>query len=521
MAFLSALWNTNHPLIIDPILSYSKRLGGDINYTGGDLAIDDEGHLYVLSKTYRHAGNTETDAVAGPCFEACQADVLISKFSADRKTLLWKTTLAGNSDDDGRSLKVDDLGHIYVAGWTSSDDFPRRRAHDWSFSGESEGFLTKLTSAGKSLSFSTFVGNDESEMITSMDIASDGSIYVAGRSSRTVADEKKLQASIDTNGFIHKYSKSGRHLLFSQQLGGKDYDTIESIAVSDHTVYVVGSTDSQKWHRKYKLGDKRNGASDGFITALSPKNGQTIYTKLLGGNQSDIARSVHVSEDGGAVVAGITNSSDFPKSEKTKFDPSGTYDWDAFVSKFSPDGDTQWTQRLSGSNNDYVSDVIIDENKNIYLAGYTYSDDLQGWNSRNSWTQDEADLFVSKLSPDGSAIAFTQKLGGMGDDRFANIVKSPRGELTVSGISFHGDQQYFGNYQLPQPDFSNSGNLFFAKVTEPLLYPIFDQQWTPLALPFELKTNTDTVAGILSDDISGHYGEDWFVYLVPGRNGHL
>ncbi len=517
LGFSIGQFNPEYDLTIDPVLGYSKLLGGDLYDAGGDLAIDRDGYLYLLGKTFRRAGNTDDADSLTMCSNDCQSSVMISKFDPKGTSLIWKTVLSGSGDDDGRSLKVDAKGNIYIGGWTSSDDFPLRRAKDWSFDGQSEGFLAKLKPDGNSISFSTYVGNGQSEIITAIDLDAKNNIYVAGRSSTPTADESSETAQINTDGFLRKYNSTGQKIRYTRYLKGSGYDSIEALTISDRgQVWVTGSTDSFDFPLRNAIQHTRDGAGDAFLASYNGKTGKLTLSTLHGGERAETGKALALDTSGHIFVAGITNSERFPAGwndvHNTKAE--GT-DWDGFVSKFSIDGKSLlFTGFLRGDNNDYISDIALDDSGHIHISGYTYSKKYPFPTlTPGTTTNNDADIFISKMAPDGSSLAYTQRYGSKGEELFANLALHPQGHIVISGITFAEELKFGQPYQLTQPEFSHNGNLFFGLFNKPLQYTIANDQWVSLSLPHTPPENAASIEAILGDDIKGDYGTDWFVYV--------
>ncbi len=79
----------------------------------------------------------------------------------------YSTYLGGSGDpscfpvgygDYGNAIAVDSAGDAYIAGTTNSLDFPTQSAYQKDFGCSGDAFLTKLSSDGQSLMYSTFVG---------------------------------------------------------------------------------------------------------------------------------------------------------------------------------------------------------------------------------------------------------------------------------------------------------------------------------------------------------------------------
>jgi hypothetical protein len=95
-------------------------------------------------------------------------DAFVSKFTPDGTDLIYSTYLGASHDDYGLGLAVDASGAVYVAGVTTSPDFPTTPgAYDTTYNGGSDvygdAFITKLDPTGSTLQYSTFLGGDRQD----------------------------------------------------------------------------------------------------------------------------------------------------------------------------------------------------------------------------------------------------------------------------------------------------------------------------------------------------------------------
>lgn len=176
---------------------------------------------------------------------------------------------------------------------------------------------------------------------------------------------------------------------------------------------------------------------DAAIIKLSSNGVNRIFATYLGGSSNEQPHSMIVDNTGSLIVAGRTNSSNFPVVSPN-FGPGGLFD--IFITKFTADGRTIiGSRRIGGRQDDGVnvrskeiagpisttrnygddarSEVIVDNANNIYLVSCTQSGDfpvtsgvLQSTNAGNQ------DGVVIKASPDLGNILFSTFLGGGGDD---------------------------------------------------------------------------------------------------------
>ncbi|RPI28689.1 MAG: hypothetical protein EHM61_04285, partial [Acidobacteria bacterium] len=98
--------------------------------------------------------------------------------------LSYSTVFGGASIDEAVSVALDPDGYIYVAGTTSSKDFPvagpLQSALNKGLSSSRDAFVAKLTPDGTSLVYSTFLGGAKTEQVYDLAIDSAKNAYVVG-----------------------------------------------------------------------------------------------------------------------------------------------------------------------------------------------------------------------------------------------------------------------------------------------------------------------------------------------------
>jgi hypothetical protein len=94
--------------------------------------------------------------------------------------LVYSTYLGGGEDEVGSYIAVDGIGNAYVAGYTSSSNFPTMNPYQGTSQGSSDVFVTKLSSFGSSLIYSTYLGGGEDEVGSGIAVDGIGNAYVTG-----------------------------------------------------------------------------------------------------------------------------------------------------------------------------------------------------------------------------------------------------------------------------------------------------------------------------------------------------
>ncbi len=324
------------PLVIDPTLVYSTYLGGSgDDYWGSGIAVDNSGYVYVTGATDSPDFPTTPDAY--DTIYNGSNDAFVTKLSIAGNSLIYSTYLGGNDYDRGSGIAVDDSGCAYVTGPTDSDDFPTFNPYQTD-QDTTDVFVTKLSSAGNSLIYSTYLGGSGYEWGSGIAVDNSGGAYITGGTYSTdfptVNPYQTYQDGL--NAFVTKLSSAGSSLIYSTYLGGSGHDRGHDIALDNSgCAYVTGMTHSSDFPTENPY-QTYQGGGDVFVTRLSSSGTSLVYSTYLGGNLTDVGFGIAVDGSGAAYVTGWTASLDFP-STLDAYDTSynGNGNGDAFVAKLS------------------------------------------------------------------------------------------------------------------------------------------------------------------------------------------
>jgi hypothetical protein len=159
------------------------------------------------------------------------------------------------------------------------------------------------------------------------------------------------------------------------------------------------------------------------------------YASYLGGTGGDEGVSIAVDQnDSSAWITGTTSSTDFPVTSDA-FQSTNFGDEDVFVTKVSPDGSTlEYSTYAGGSNNDEATGIAVDPNGNAYVTGLTLSPDFP--------VSDGAYQITLKGTQDAFALALDPN-GGLIYSTFlgtaaagVGIAVDPAGEAIVAGTTY-------------------------------------------------------------------------------------
>ena len=170
-----------------------------------------------------------------------------------------------------------------------------------------------------------------------------------------------------------------------------------------------------------------------------------LYSTYLGGLASDEAVGVFVDSDGSAYVAGWTQSTNFPLASQGGNAPSGT---NAFVAKLDVSGSSLlYADYIGGSSEDYTLAMAFDNANNVYISGYTCSNDFPIMNGYQTQNISGCPGFVSKVSADGSSLLYSTYLSGSSTTFATAIAVSASQEIYVGGWTYSTDFPTFNAYQ--------------------------------------------------------------------------
>ncbi len=294
----------------------------------------------------------------------------------DPVVLQYSTYLGGNGVDEGYGVSVDVSRNIIVAGTTASTNFPTANAVQSTLGGVLNGppynydvFVTKFDSTGTTLIYSTYLGGASYDYGEALAVDEGGNAYVTGITNSNDFPTLNALPGFSTRPpsaqsiFVSKLDSTGA-LVFSTYFGGHqspppstNTDDAYGIAVDSSGVYFVGNTTSGNYPVTSGAFQQTPVAIDNaFLTKLS-LDGQTLfYSTYLGGSTlggttgTTQAWSVAVDSAQSAYLVGETYATDFPTKNPYQATNNAPVGGSIFVTKFTPDGSAlAYSTYLGGS----------------------------------------------------------------------------------------------------------------------------------------------------------------------------
>ena len=384
-------------------LLFSTYLGGSDDDRGFSIAVDPFYCVYLTGDTISY--NFPTRNPYQSSHGGGTRDAFVSKFSSSGTALLFSTYLGGNAYDDGCGIVVGSADRAYLGGSTSSFDFPIKNPYQPANAGAVNAFVSKLSSSGSSLIFSSYLGGSTYDYPRGISLDSANCAYLIGdvySDNFPTLNSYQASRSGANDAFVTKFSSSGSSLCYSTYLGGDSLESGEGIALdSNRCAYVTGETESLDFPTRdaYQV-SWGGGDGDAFVSKFSSSGEELLYSTFLGGYSYDSGYDIAVDSVDCAYVVGETESADFPvqrpyQSSKAEGD-------DAFVSKFSHSGSfLVYSTFLGGDENDSGYGIAVDALQSPYVTGETRSYNFPTQNpyqaSKGDTSTSYRDAFVSKL----------------------------------------------------------------------------------------------------------------------------
>ncbi len=440
-------------------LRWSGFLGGSLVEYGYAVASRPSGEVLVAGTVQ----SPDFPATTGAAFDTLAGswDAFVAEVDASGETLLWATFLGGSAVDLVQAIALAADGDLLLTGKTESHDFPATAgAYDGDYAGGSDAFVTRLSSDGSNVVWSSFLGGEAYEI--AFGLLDDGAagVIVGGYTSSPRYPTTPGAFDESHNGafdcFVTKLDAAGGSLVWSTLLGGWNEDRIYDIARgSSGEILLTAWTQSSDFPTTPGAYDRAyDGNGDGYIAALASDGRSLLWSTFLGGSLLERIYGIAVDSDGSPVVAGWTHSSLFPTTPGA-FDTTYNGAGDGFVAKLDSTGsDLIWASFLGGGDEDKCLDVVLDADGNAILVGATGSADFPATpNSFDSSYNGNGDGFVAMLHSQGTALISGGFLGGGGWDTANALTSSP----DAPAIALTGDTES-ADFPVSQDSFDESWN---------------------------------------------------------------
>ncbi len=328
------------------------------------------------------AGYPTTTGASQTTFSGGTTDVVISKFSSAGNTLLYSTYLGGNNSEVPHSLIVDEADNLYVMGTTGSNNFP-------------------ITGG----SFQTSFQGGSAVSVNNINYSNGSDIFI----SRFNATGTSLLSStyVGGNGNDGLNLAAGLRFNYADQMRG------EIVLDAAGNVYVASSTLSGNFPvTGGSLSNTLRGTQDGCAFKMDANLSGLAWSTYIGGSSgsgNDASYSIKIAANNDVYICGGTTTNDFPVTGGTLLTTAPGGATDAYIVALSGSDGSQLYGTYLGTNaydQTYLLEIDIDEN--IYVVGQTQgSYPISG----GVYSVPNSTQFIHKLNPTLSATLFSTTFG--------------------------------------------------------------------------------------------------------------
>ncbi len=393
-------------------LAYATFLGGAAADCGNSITVDGYGAAYITGYTQSTDFPTTTGALRtayqGGSRDAFVVKISASGDSLSYATYLGGNAFdQGESITVDGSGTAFIAGTTFSTNFPTTAG-----AYDQTHNGSSDTFIAKLNSTGSALSFATFLGGSSYEEGYSIALGGSGAVYLAGltSSSNFPATSGAFDTGYNSNydAYFAKLNATGSNLVYASYLGGAGYDTGVSIKVDlSEMAYISGYTESSNFPTTSgAFDDTHNGDYDAFVVKTNAEGSSLIYATFLGGNATDSGRSLAIDGSGAVYITGVSASANFPTTAGALDTVLGGSS-DAFIAKLNATGsDLVYATFLGGNSYDNGTGIALDGSGAAYIAGSTASGDFPVTSGAfdTSYNGGTNDAFIASLTFENPAL---------------------------------------------------------------------------------------------------------------------
>ncbi len=395
-------------------VEFIKTFGGSNEDDAVSIVVANDGNFMVFGSTQSIDGDI-TDKTA------TDSDFWLLKLSPTGEKI-WSKTYGGTSDERAARISKTNDGGFILSGFSRSDDGDVQSGNE----GFHDYWVVKINNDGI-IQWENHFGFSGSDQAFDAFQTTDGGYFVTGFLDVTASggsgnDFGNGDGNGDTRNPQHgvgeywavKLDASGNK-VWRRYFGGTNNDrSYDALQTADGGYLMVGASESSD----FDITDDK-GSYDFWAVRLNA-NGDKIWTKSFGGSEIDVAYAVTKTNDGNYLLVGDTRSND-----KDVTNPKGNAD--AWAVKFNDNGDKIWQKTYGGSEFESARSIHPLDNGKYVIAGNTRST-----NGDVSANKGQNDAWAYIIDANGT-LEFQKTIGGTSLDFAEDVIETADNKLLIVG----------------------------------------------------------------------------------------
>jgi hypothetical protein len=265
-------------------------------------------------------------------------------------------------------------------------------------------------------------GGQQADYLFDVVPTADYGFLLAGSSVSNKSGNKNDSNRGDMDYWVWKMNEKGE-FEWQKAMGGNAQDKLKVVLLTnDGGFLLAGSSESDKGLDKK---ERSKGDSDFWLIKLDAKGGE-IWQKTIGGSGHDELTCAKRTRDGGFIIGGTTDSEQ--SEDKTTPNYGGMDYW---VLKLDSEGKIEWQQSFGGNYKDELRSITETKDGGYLVGGSSNSSDTGTKNQKN---RGQADYWIIRLDKDGNE-QWQKTIGGDKDDQLFVVQLTEDGNYLLGGNS--------------------------------------------------------------------------------------
>lgn len=283
----------------------------------------------------------------------------------------------GYGSGQGFSLLINTSGNFVIAGTK------------YQASNHQQFCAYEINMLGDTVSLS-YYGTDSLDQANQIIQTLDGGYFLAGSTNGMFSSYRNI--------YLVRTTSSG-DTIWSRSIGGQGEESADGVIQLNSGEFIICGRTKYNSHGLFD-----------FLLIKVDANGDTLWSRVIGGSENEEAKSIQHTSDGGLIIAGYTES--YPVGSKN-----------CFLVKTDMSGDTLWTRSYGGSANDYLHAVKQTSDGGYIMTGVTHS---IGVSTEN--------MYVIRANSIGDTL-WTRSYGQVGRWSWGHdIIETADGGFAITGL---------------------------------------------------------------------------------------